>query len=459
MTFDKVIRKLTEVTIKGIKNVDNGTILLKEKNGNYLNLTGVYGQNGSGKTTLIDAMEIVKLLLLNQPIDNNVVDSLSVDKVAEITVSYDIVGHRMITYAVKLKRDGHRVAIVGEKLMTKTYTAHSHIRTLIAYDAMDKKIVDTKNKFSINQLDLEVAKKSALLHSQSFIFGTDFFERIKAKSDNKAYQEVFEVMAQFQAAALDIVIHTDKFNGLLAAGIMLPLTFAVQLNNRQTSGTIGIDIASHHNDDNLYYDEEAKNIIEEVIAQISTVLNQIVPGVTLSTETHPRMKSDGNGQEFRIELISNRDERHFPFRVESSGVQKLVSVLGVIISAFNNENKVVLIDEFDAGIYEYMLGDLIKILAEGVRGQIVFTSHNLHILEMLDAKNIYFSTNDSQNRYTKITNVKASNNLRSMYLREIVVGEKYYQETNRTDIKNALRGVDETHDGETITEHGKLRDF
>ena len=40
-----------------------------------------------------------------------------------------------------------------------------------------------------------------------------------------------------------------------------------------------------------------------------------------------------------------------------------------------------MIDEFDSGIYEYLLGELLEIMNESAKGQFVFTSHNLRPLE------------------------------------------------------------------------------
>ncbi len=36
-----------------------------------------------------------------------------------------------------------------------------------------------------------------------------------------------------------------------------------------------------------------------------------------------------------------------------------------------------MIDELDAGVFEYMLGELLDIFAKSAKGQLIFTSHNL----------------------------------------------------------------------------------
>ena len=103
---------------------------------------------------------------------------------------------------------------------------------------------------------------------------------------------------------------------------------------------------------------------------------------------------------------------------------------------------IVFIDELDAGIFEYMLGELLDIFNKSAKGQLIFTSHNLRALEMLDKDSIMFSTANPNNRYIHMKNVKGSNNLRSMYIRSITLGgqeEKIYEETDSLKIARAFR--------------------
>lgn len=45
-----------------------------------------------------------------------------------------------------------------------------------------------------------------------------------------------------------------------------------------------------------------------------------------------------------------------PFRYESDGIRKIVSVLSLIIDAYNEQSCTIAIDELDAGVFEYLLG-------------------------------------------------------------------------------------------------------
>ena len=79
------------------------------------------------------------------------------------------------------------------------------------------------------------------------------------------------------------------------------------------------------------------------------------------------------------------------------------------------------------------------------KGQLIFTSHNLYPLETLESDSIVFTTTNPSARYTRIKSVRATNNLRSMYLREVILGSDddatLYEETNVSEIAHAMRIV------------------
>ena len=109
---------------------------------------------------------------------------------------------------------------------------------------------------------------------------------------------------------------------------------------------------------------------------------------------------------------------------------------------YNNEKICVIIDEMDSGIFEFLLGELLSVLKEKGKGQLIFTSHNLRALEVLDKSDIVFTTVNPDNRYIKLRNVKKSNNLRDFYLREIFLGgqnEEIYNKTKSYAISRAFR--------------------
>ena len=77
-------------------------------------------------------------------------------------------------------------------------------------------------------------------------------------------------------------------------------------------------------------------------------------------------------------------------------------MLSLLIASYSEPSILVAIDEMDSGLFEYLLGQLIKVLSISSRGQIVFTSHNLKPLEVLPSKYLCFTTTNPNNRFVTI---------------------------------------------------------
>lgn len=125
--------------------------------------------------------------------------------------------------------------------------------------------------------------------------------------------------------------------------------------------------------------------------------------------------------------------------------------MSLLIAVYNRPSVTIAVDELDAGIFEYLLGELLRIIAEKGKGQLIFTSHNLRPLETLDKGCIAFTTTNPNNRYIRPKNVKSSNNLRDFYYRDITLGEQaeeVYKPTQNAEISYAFKkaGVYKWHE-------------
>lgn len=128
-------------------------------------------------------------------------------------------------------------------------------------------------------------------------------------------------------------------------------------------------------------------------------------------------------------------------KYESDGVKKIIGLVSFLVEVYNNPNIIATIDEFDSGIFEYLLGELVDVMGSGVKGQLIFTSHNLRVLEMLPTNRMIFPTANPLNLYIRLKGVKRTNNLRDFCIRAIHLGgqeEKLYIEQPTHQIRMAL---------------------
>lgn len=468
MNTTKYIRLLS-MTIDNIKNVEHGCINFINTRKDYKSsLLGIYGQNGSGKTALIDAISILKLLLTGQKLPSTICDYINISSAShtcelhfELLIE-DNHKHILVDYEVELgitssttgesnitddvRAGEHRICITKERLQYKLESIDSNIRksVLIDTDVQAKQIFKPKSKLDLlvgrdidDITDLIVNKKQANAESRSFIFSPEFMKRLyhrnKMMGTNQDFALVYSILTDLvKYGNHDLFVVTTEHSGLISLDA-LPL----EINYRADVGTIGLSL----NQPNVFPIAVVQDI-RDSIAMMNLVLTQIVPGLTIGMETLGKEKLQYNQDGERFELVSYKSNTYIPLKYESEGIRKIISVLGLLISVYNRKSITVAIDELDSGIFEYLLGEILRIISEKGEGQLIFTSHNLRPLETLDKGCIAFTTTNPSNRYTRMVNVKTSNNLRDFYYRDIMLGEQneeLYKSTNNAEISYAFR--------------------
>lgn len=286
--------------------------------------------------------------------------------------------------------------------------------------------------------DLIVARKIAEKSNCSYIFGESSREILckEYNNDFKSYGIVIQELFDF--ALKDLFVIRNTHSGMITANFLLPMAFRVESDRIGMKGDFAIPLMKP-----AVLDAEKKELLHTIVEQINTVLCTIIPGMRIEDKDYGQQALDSGEDGWKIELMSVREgKRPIPIRMESEGIIKIISILNALIQAFANPSICLVIDELDAGIFEYMLGELLDIFQKSAKGQLIFTAHNLRALEMLNKESIMFSTVNPNNRYIHMKNVKDTNNVRSMYIRSITLGgqdEIIYDETDSLKIARAFR--------------------
>lgn len=140
---------------------------------------------------------------------------------------------------------------------------------------------------------------------------------------------------------------------------------------------------------------------KRAVARLNIVLRQIVPGLEIEARELDGVVLDDGNEGQRIWLLSRRGDAVQPLGCESEGIRKIISVLPVLVLVYNSPSITVAIDDFDSGIDGYLLGELARIVAEGGRGQLIFTSHSLRPLETLGRQAAAFACTDTGGCYVR----------------------------------------------------------
>ncbi len=462
------IVRIESITIENFKNVTQGTLDFENKRKQYkASVLGLYGQNGSGKTALIDALQLLKFALCGKPIPQKYADYINIDADCatlkyEFAVRYaEVVYNAWYQFSMRKVTDENTVS-VDETTNASTTTKVELFDEVLSFsyesktDKMRKApFVDTRTddlfapKAKMQELvgddkekymDLLVAKRLTKATSRSFIFSRELINQCRHNCKNELYMRLIESLYTYGHREL-FIIDTESI-GLISLNT-LPLMFKYKHGVAETFGSLPLPLNG-----STLIPEELYGVVENVIENMNIVLEQLVPGLRIKVvDLGSALTKEGKIAK-KIELMSLKNNKQIPFCYESEGIKKIVSILQLLIVVYNHPSVTVAVDELDGGVFEYLLGELLNIISEKGKGQLIFTSHNLRPLETIDKGFIAFTTTNPKMRYIRMTNVKETNNLRDFYYRDIVLGEQneqVYNPTNKYEIALAFREAGEVY--------------
>ena len=391
------MKRIAAIQVFDFKNVKKGELEFKNnENYPYGSVLGLYGQNGSGKTALIDVLDLIKTILCGQKISSDFLNMIHVDaEYSRIVVQFTMdekERHSEIEYSFKLNR-----SCIYDEILSYAYT-DGETRVV------KSKLIDTSNSPTFspvskyksligtskeNDLNVMAIKKMVRKDFRSFIFSSEFLEVVRNRNNECKDEEFMRHMYILESLV-------DFANYEL---------FVVK--------------SKCCIDDSMVLSKSALDVYKRKIESMNRVLPYLVPNLTMGVKVLGKELMRDSSVGYRVELVSNK----IPFKYESDGVKRIVSILQPLIEIFNNTSVVVAIDDLDCGIHEYLFGEIVKMMSEQAKGQLIFTAHNLRPMEIINKKFLVFTTTDPDNRYVRYKNIAAHNNLRDVYLRDIALSD------------------------------------
>ena len=456
--MDNALVRIMGIRITNLKNVSSGEIsFTNDPENSNANMLGFFGQNGSGKTVLIDALEILKYVLCGKSVPSRYVDYISVDtEYAHLTFEFliqfeDKKIEAFYEFSLGKEQDpldgSYRIRIFDEILKYSILSGkNTKIEELIntcnsgTFVPIEKKQLLTGNAKDVD-IDLIVARKLTNIESRSFIFSDQLFEIIEKNSKNakdkvqyECYKKVIYQLADFGKYSLFVI------NAVTYGFITINAQTRSFRGNGVENGAVGTIMIPV--EENVILPKEDFMYVSKTIENMNIVLQQLIPGLTISIKDLGTQLMKNGAIGYEIQLMSCKNSKENPLKYESEGIKKIISVLPMLIAIYDQAAITVAIDDLDANIFEYLLGELLRLISERGKGQLIFTSHNLRVLERVDKQFLAFTSTNPDHRYIRLKNAKRSNNVRDMYYQEIMLGderEELYEKTKNTEISLAFR--------------------
>lgn len=456
LKFTQPLIRFKHISIKNFYGVTNGEISFKgwpassSDTDFSSDILGVYGPMGSGKTTVFNAIKVLKIILNPQLCFDwwlgNVASiqygydsatlkytldlKYSEDTRFEVTYSVDIFKVTSTTpvneyYPYHFKCANEIISLCGtlngetiklQKIIDTTTTEYPFGPKLKLKEFLGVKNLGNKTKDIIQRLNVRKEFPTG-----SFIFGGGSTEVDYEKRTEESLLDILQQTAQdsffyrvlrdFQSFHNNIIVVDayDKNHCLGTYEEDNDFTFNTDKYNFLIFPQKVLDA------DNTVGGLDGINTINAYLAQISNVLEKILPNTQVRYMPAITKVSTADNPRYELMLLSNGNVVRY--RDASAGTRKLITFIDSYVKAMTNPSITLLVDELDFRIYEMTLGEMIETFQEYGKGQLIFTAHNLRLLEILDKSSICLTTLDSANKYIKFSNLYTKINLRDLYLK------------------------------------------
>lgn len=439
------------VNFKNFKSIELANFEIKS------NVTGIYGENGIGKTSVVQAIELLQLdfgyssgkvpfeALVHDGTRKDpfeYIESLYKSRLLngknqlELTYEFGIdnfvyqYSKHLVYVDNKCKEFEEKITYYNTNKKEKKYTILNRAvdrdmsTTLFNYELFDK-----VKYIEMTDLTTKGLTKLSSLYSDVLNIIDLVLDKKEVTTNQRVHLENIKKISKFIIDATIIKIEDQQVYG---AGV-IPLNVHLYYEGMEAHGKIPLIQDVH------YYSEKEIEAICDTFDSINTILAATLSGRKLELSKEKTSVSESGEKKSTIQiLVVQPTGSKVSIDKESTGILKLISILAALVELMRNKNYLLIIDELDAHVYEYLLSILINELSENIIGTFIFTSHNLTLFESLDAQNISIIQRNPENNKVDFVFLKKANkntNLRNLYIRSLYLGVDDIYETNIDDNK------------------------
>ena len=430
---------------KSLKDIEFNLNKTKTKTNQFIS---IYGENGSGKTNIVELFKFLQQSAMARAIDiamnklpkeffkmqEEMADKIPTEIRQIFQLSLDLKEYRMldekeeteIEYGFKInnKEGFYYIKFNNEIIEEKLYYIAGKQRTyLFELKKEDNKIIKTLNKNifmndKYNEELIDEIDKYWGKYSFLSLLSFEMVEKNKEYIDNNISKNITEVIDKIW----EMTVHVDK-------GISKIMTASLEKVKKLDNIQRGFVEKNQLNELNKY-----ENVLNIFFTQAYADIKEVRYNIT--------EKEDKIYYELYFNKMIGGKIKSIPSKMESEGTRRILNQFDTLIGSLLGET--VIIDEIDNGIHDVLMKNIIMSIKDEITGQLIITTHNTLLLEILPKEYIYILSTDYNGNKT-INSIKdygikiqKNNNARDLYFKGVFGGIPTTDYIDFEEIKYAL---------------------
>ena len=447
----------TYIKAKNFKSLKNIEFNLKRTKNIINDFIAIYGENGSGKTNLVELFKFLQQMTIARTFDvswnmlpkeffdlkDKMVDKVPMEMKPIWELTLNLEEYRMLNeeedteieygfkingkegfYSVKFNRE-----IVEEKLYFFVNKQNGYYFKLSKNGKEIQKELNN-NIFTNDKYNKELKENIEKYWGKYSFLSLITFE-MKDKNEefivNNISFKLFEIINKLTS----MTVHVNKWFLKFIPDNYIRKLALLDLKE---------GIVSKDRIDQIKKYEEVLNIFfTQAYADIKSVKYII------------EEKEDKIKYRLYFNKIIGGDLKSIPIQLESEGTKRIVEEFDTLIGAIMGET--VVIDEIDNGIHDLLMKNIILSIKDEITGQLIITTHNTLLLEILPKECIYILSTDYEGNKNINTikeygiKIQKNHNARDLYFKGLFGGIpttsyvdfeeiKYVLEDSKEEVKN-----------------------
>lgn len=443
----------TYIKAKNFKSLKNIEFNLKKTKNITNDFITIYGENGSGKTNLVELFKFLQQMTISRVLDAawNMLPKEFLDFKDKMINNIP----KEIKSIMELKLNLEEYRTLKEKENTEIeYGFKIDNKEGFYYVNFNEEIVEEKLYFFVNKQNgyyFKLSKKGKEIQKElnNNIFINDRY--------NKELEENIEkYWGKYSFLSLIMFELKDKNEEYMLNNISRKLLNIIEKINLMT---VHVNkwflkfIPDNYIKKLSLLDLKEGTISKDKVDQIKKYENVLN---IFFTQAYADIKSvkyviEEKENEIKYRLYFNKiiggNIKSIPIELESEGTKRIVEEFDTLIGAIRGET--VIIDEIDNGIHDLLMKNIILSIKDEITGQLIITTHNTLVLEVLPKECIYILSTDYEGNKNICTikedgiKIQKNHNVRELYFKGLFGGIPTTSYVDFEEIKYVLEDSNE----------------